>query len=211
MQQSIPVACTAMHAAAPAHGVRPGLRAPFWLIPERASAGPPSVSEVLAQPPLEVRDELALLGLRLHAAEHRIAVHDDDRGLRVVRLRRPDLEAAEDAGAGAAQRDVLRTRISTLPKIDVALMTVSRWPKSASVRSISTLPKSEKAFVRAPTRQRPLRTALLKTATRLSVGPSGTSGPYAYGPEAGRAPAGPPPAAGRSRTRGWSSPTVLAR
>lgn len=70
------------------------------------------------------------------------------------------------------------TRISTLPKMDVALMTVRRWPKRASVRSISTLPKSENAFVRPPTRQRPLRVELLKTATRFSAGPVGPSGPY---------------------------------
>lgn len=101
------------------------------------------------------------------------------------------------------------TRISTLPKTEVALITVRRCPKSASVRSISTLPNSEKAFVRAPTRQRPLRVELLKMATRLSAGPVAGSGSRAY--EAPAAALGAPPGAGRSRTSGSSSPTVLAR
>lgn len=101
------------------------------------------------------------------------------------------------------------TLISTLPKTEVALITVSLWPKSASVRSISTLPNSANAFVRPPTRQRPLRVELLKIATRLSAGPVGSPEPYACDVPASALTDAP--GVGRSRTSGSSSPTVLAR
>ncbi len=126
--------------------------------------------EVLAQPVLEIGDELAAFRLRLDAAEHRIAIDDDHGRLGIRGFQCAHFETPENTRAAAAQRDVLGTRISTLPNTEVALITVRRCPKSASVRSISTLPNSEKAFVRAPTRQRPLRVELLKIATRFSAG-----------------------------------------
>ncbi len=59
------------------------------------------------------------------------------------------------------------TLISIPPKIDTVLITSSRCSKTASVRSISTPPKSATALVRRPTRQRPLRDEPPKTATRF--------------------------------------------
>ncbi|CAM5588207.1 hypothetical protein SGRIM128S_06206 [Streptomyces griseomycini] len=64
-------------------------------------------------------------------------------------------------------------RTSTLPKTEKALIMTCWWSKSASQRSISTLPKTAYAWMRRPVRQRPLRTAALKPATTL---PSGSAG-----------------------------------